>query len=481
MAEDYAYINPETGQLYAVHGYPGYQYHIYQDGHVVRVNGPTTNETIAQYEAAHMPTATPVPVPVAAAPAPAPAPAAPPPPANTGGTAAPTPPSNTPDMKNYTPKWNPGAAATSSYVNPADHNDVFEIQNASYTPGHEGEWHVYKDRPPVWVAGNPSNMHYETLAQSQASQSGGAPTVVSVTPQPTTGGTAAPAPSNGTGGTAAPTTPPSNGTGGTAAPTGSPNSDNGINISHGNGGTAAPNTPLASNSIGQSNGTGGTAAPAISATSITDSQPVTDTSGVTGGTAAPASSTYTVAHGDTLSGIAATNNVPLSELEKMNPQISDPNFILPGQQINLGSANSSAVPASSSGGSTYTVVHGDTLSGIAATNNVPLSELEKMNPQISDPNFILPGQQINLGSANSSAVPASSSGGSTPSVTQSSIVFPSASSYQSSSATNDPNVQTSVVGANSGWSASGTSGIPEDPVKNILESAGKAATEPKKT
>ena len=308
MAEDYAYINPETGQLYAVHGYPGYQYHIYQDGHVVRVNGPTTNETIAQYEAAHMPTATPVPVPVAAAPAPAPAPAAPPPPANTGGTAAPTPPSNTPDMKNYTPKWNPGAAATSSYVNPADHNDVFEIQNASYTPGHEGEWHVYKDRPPVWVAGNPSNMHYETLAQSQASQSGGAPTVVSVTPQPTTGGTAAPAPSNGTGGTAAPTTPPSNGTGGTAAPS-----------NH--------NLP---NQVSTGGVPGVKPAPGFSNSSF-----------------AQEGQSYTVSHGDTLSGIASSHGVSLSELEKANPQIKNYSLIFPNEKINIPTGGNST---GSSGG-----------------------------------------------------------------------------------------------------------------------------------
>lgn len=46
--------------------------------------------------------------------------------------------------------------------------------------------------------------------------------------------------------------------------------------------------------------------------------------------------------------------------------------------------------------STYTVVSGDNMWGIAQNNNIPLSQLEAINPQINDPNLIFPGQSINI-------------------------------------------------------------------------------------
>jgi spore coat assembly protein SafA len=45
---------------------------------------------------------------------------------------------------------------------------------------------------------------------------------------------------------------------------------------------------------------------------------------------------------------------------------------------------------------TYIVQPGDTLSGIAERFGVSLSDLEKANPQIPDPNRIFPGQVINI-------------------------------------------------------------------------------------
>src|SRR3546814_2957115 len=65
---------------------------------------------------------------------------------------------------------------------------------------------------------------------------------------------------------------------------------------------------------------------------------------------------YTVRSGDTLSGIAAANNMSLDALISANPQISNPNLIYPGQSINL----------SGDGGGSYSVRSGDTMSGIAA-------------------------------------------------------------------------------------------------------------------
>jgi spore coat assembly protein SafA len=45
---------------------------------------------------------------------------------------------------------------------------------------------------------------------------------------------------------------------------------------------------------------------------------------------------------------------------------------------------------------TYVVQQGDTLSGIARRFGVSLSDLEKANPQITNPNRIFPGQVINI-------------------------------------------------------------------------------------
>ena len=52
---------------------------------------------------------------------------------------------------------------------------------------------------------------------------------------------------------------------------------------------------------------------------------------------------YTVRAGDTLSGIAARNHVPLAELIGANPGITNPNIIVPGQIVHIPS------PASTGG------------------------------------------------------------------------------------------------------------------------------------
>jgi LysM repeat protein len=106
-------------------------------------------------------------------------------------------------------------------------------------------------------------------------------------------------------------------------------------------------------------------------------------------------STYTVQTGDTLSSIAAAAGTTLGALESVNPQISDPNVIVVGQVINLPSG--STIPSTGgTSGSTYTVVAGDTMSSIAASGGITLGALEAANPQITDPNFITVGEVINL-------------------------------------------------------------------------------------
>ena len=45
---------------------------------------------------------------------------------------------------------------------------------------------------------------------------------------------------------------------------------------------------------------------------------------------------------------------------------------------------------------TYTVIQGDTLSGVAAANDMSLEKLIQLNPQISNPNLLLVGHIINI-------------------------------------------------------------------------------------
>src|SRR5699024_1819074 len=133
------------------------------------------------------------------------------------------------------------------------------------------------------------------------------------------------------------------------------------------------------------------------------------------------SSSYTVKAGDTLSGIAAQNNVSLSTVLNAN-SLSLSSVIFPGQTIKLSGSSSSSVSsvstASSSGstsGGTYKVKSGDTLSGIAAKEGVSVSTLRSANNLSGD--SIYAGQSLKLS-------------GTTSSSTGSSTTTSSASSYQ---------------------------------------------------
>lgn len=94
--------------------------------------------------------------------------------------------------------------------------------------------------------------------------------------------------------------------------------------------------------------------------------------------------TYTVVSGDTMWEIAVKHGIRLNELLNANPQISNSDFILPGQKINIPNA------------STYTVISGDTMWQIAAKHELGLNELLKYNSQISNSALIFPGQKINI-------------------------------------------------------------------------------------
>ena len=102
----------------------------------------------------------------------------------------------------------------------------------------------------------------------------------------------------------------------------------------------------------------------------------------------PSYDTYTVMAGDTLSGIAEKFGTTYQELAAMNG-IEDPNVIHVGQIIKL-KGDAASTPQ---GENTYTVQAGDTLSGIASKYGTTYQELAALNG-ISDPNIIHVGQVL---------------------------------------------------------------------------------------
>lgn len=98
---------------------------------------------------------------------------------------------------------------------------------------------------------------------------------------------------------------------------------------------------------------------------------------------------YTVVSGDTLSGIASKYGTTYQKLAEYN-NISNPNKIYPGQQIKI--------PGTSSQGSSatyYTVVSGDNLTKIAKRYGTTVNQLVSWN-SIENSNLIYPGQKLRV-------------------------------------------------------------------------------------
>jgi LysM repeat protein len=91
---------------------------------------------------------------------------------------------------------------------------------------------------------------------------------------------------------------------------------------------------------------------------------------VTGGVAAPAPK-YTVKHGDTLSGIAASHGMSVGQLQSLNPQIKNPDMIFPGQSVNLGKGRPVGSGGSSDGGGSFGI--GDGIGGKGVITGDPVS------------------------------------------------------------------------------------------------------------
>ncbi|MCF6161921.1 LysM peptidoglycan-binding domain-containing protein [Furfurilactobacillus milii] len=109
---------------------------------------------------------------------------------------------------------------------------------------------------------------------------------------------------------------------------------------------------------------------------------------VTGTTAISGGSTYTVQSGDTLSGIAAQYGTTAAALASLNG-ISNANVIYVGQTLKV------AGTVATSNASTYTVQSGDTLSAIAAAHGLNTATLAAYNG-ITNYNVIYVGQHLKI-------------------------------------------------------------------------------------
>ena len=104
---------------------------------------------------------------------------------------------------------------------------------------------------------------------------------------------------------------------------------------------------------------------------------------------AGAADSYVVTEGDTLVGIAADLGVPLPDLLAANG-LTVHSLILPGEHLVVPEAATNTTP-----GAAYTVVSGDTLSGIATRAGVSLSSLLAVN-DMAVTSLIIPGMEIRL-------------------------------------------------------------------------------------
>jgi LysM repeat protein len=108
----------------------------------------------------------------------------------------------------------------------------------------------------------------------------------------------------------------------------------------------------------------------------------------------PCGEFYITAPGDNLSQIAIECDTSVPALLAANPDINPEDPFLPGQTLRI--PINDIILDTGSPVLTYTVVPGDTLSGIAARYGTSVSSLVQANPQIVDPDLIYPGQVLTI-------------------------------------------------------------------------------------
>jgi len=116
-----------------------------------------------------------------------------------------------------------------------------------------------------------------------------------------------------------------------------------------------------------------------------------------------APTTYTVQWGDWMRKIAERHGVTVDALVAANPSIN-PNRIYPGQVLNIPAPGGSVVspptggatPFAPPGGpTTYTVQRGEWLYQIARKFGISVAQLQTANPGVN-PNYLYPGQVLNI-------------------------------------------------------------------------------------
>ncbi len=149
----------------------------------------------------------------------------------------------------------------------------------------------------------------------------------------------------------------------------------------------------------------------LSDSATTTTPAATTPAATTPATAAPAATAkvHTVKPGDTLSAIAAQYDVKLAEVFSWNG-LGMSSIIYPGQKVKVGAtaatpapvtpapatttpATPAATTTTTSSNGSYTIVSGDTLSGIAAKNGVKLSDVLAAN-RMTMSTIIYPGQKL---------------------------------------------------------------------------------------
>ncbi|MFZ5445204.1 MAG: LysM peptidoglycan-binding domain-containing protein [Myxococcota bacterium] len=112
--------------------------------------------------------------------------------------------------------------------------------------------------------------------------------------------------------------------------------------------------------------------------------------------AAPAPApTYVVKAGDTFGAIAASHDLSVAQLAKLNPQVKNLDVIHSGERLKL-AARERALTRARAPQKTYTVRAGDTFSGVAAKFHLTVPQLAKLNPQVKNLNVIHVGERLRV-------------------------------------------------------------------------------------